>query len=76
MALCCSAGVVGEVSLIFEERAGRVLVFVDAMVATVEDGFPMEHRRKHNKLFHDNVHRNVYIDSVSVHFACRVLGLV
>ena len=75
MALCCSTGG-GEVSLIFEERAGRVLVSVGAMVATVEDGFPREHRRKHNKLFHDNVHRNVYIDSVSVHFACRVLGLV
>ncbi|KAG0566021.1 hypothetical protein M758_7G030500 [Ceratodon purpureus] len=38
------------------------------MVASVDDGFPREHRRKDNKLFHDNVHRNVYIDSLSMKF--------
>jgi len=35
------------------------------MVASVDDGFPRGYQWKHNKLFHDNVHRNVYIDSVS-----------
>lgn len=39
-------------------------------MASVDDGFPREHRRKHNKLFHDNVHRNVYIDSVSLGAHC------
>lgn len=35
------------------------------MVASVDDDFAWGHRREPSKLFHDNVHRNVYIDPVS-----------
>ena len=63
-------GVSGDLGAEWRRGEERAFFLVDEMVASVDDGFPREHRRKDNKLFHDNVHRNVYIDSVSLRLVC------